>query len=156
MSEREILLLGLVVDQYGVALVERAALGILTRQTHGIAFEDERTISEQLREAEVDRSLAVAHLGALLEQLDDFRVHVKAGGRANQPVGDFGELLAAKAGVHLKRRVVLAVVVGSPIIRQLAEQRSLRELGGLALLLFVFLPHRFGDLGGVDSGVLGV
>jgi len=35
--EREILLLGLVVDQYGMALVKCAALGILARQAYGIA-----------------------------------------------------------------------------------------------------------------------
>src|SRR6516162_1789433 len=43
-SEREILLLGLVVDQHGVALVKRAALGILARQSYGIALEDQRAI----------------------------------------------------------------------------------------------------------------
>ena len=154
MSQREILLLGLVVDQHGVALVERAALGILTGQTHGIPFEDERAVGQQFGEAEVDRSLAVTHLGTLLVQLDDFRVHVKASRRANQPVGDFGELLPAEAGVHLKCRVVLAVVVGSPISRQFAEKWSLCELRGFALLLFVLFLDRFRDGRGIDSGVL--
>ena len=99
MRERQIVLLGLRVDQNGVALVEGAALRILPGEAHGIAFENQRAEGEQFGEAVIDGALAMAHFGALLEQLDDFGMDMKSGWRAHQSIGDFREFFGGQAGV---------------------------------------------------------
>ena len=81
---------------------------------------------------------------------------VKARGRADEAGRNFGNFLAGEAGVHFEGGIVFAVVVGRPIVGQLAQVRNFCELGGFALLFFVFLFDGFGDGRGVDAGVLGV
>ncbi len=61
-----------------MALVEGAALAVLTAEAHRGAGGQERTEGNGLGHAVVEGALALAHLGALLEQLFDLGVDVEA------------------------------------------------------------------------------
>src|SRR5450432_609340 len=127
MCERKIILLGLGIDQNRVALVESAALGILPREAHRIAFKNQRTVGEQFRKAIIDRAFASAHFPTLLQQLDDFGMDVESRWRANQPIGDFRKFFAFQTGVDFKRRSIFPEMIRRPIVWQLAKIRSLSE-----------------------------
>src|ERR1035438_5169188 len=91
----------------------------------------------------------MAHFRALLQQLDDLRMHVETRWRTNEAIRDFRKFCAGQAGVHFKRGIVFSEMVWRPIIGKLAKIRSLCELACFALFLFVFL---FNEL---DSAVRG-
>ncbi len=117
MSQRAVLFFRFGVDQHGMALVEGAALGILSGKTNRISFQQQRTKRQCFRESIVDRALAMPHLGALLEQLGDFRVHVKALWHPNDGVCDLGQLFTAQAGIRFIFGLETAAMVGRPILR---------------------------------------
>src|SRR5260370_5673765 len=100
MREREVIVLGDGVHQYGMALVECAALRILTRETDGIAFEKDRAKGQRLREAIVNGALSLAHLGTLLYQLHDLRMNVEAFGNPREAFSYLSQFFAAEAGVY--------------------------------------------------------
>jgi len=81
-----------VCHQNRVALVESAALCILAREADGIAFQNQRTVSEQFGEPVINGAFAVAHFGTLLQKLHDFRVNVEPGRRAHKAIGDFRQV----------------------------------------------------------------
>ena len=144
MRERQVVVLGFRIDQHGVPLIERAALRVLPGKTNGRAFEHQRTKGQRFRKAVVDGALAVAHLAALLQQFRDFRMQVKARRHAHEPVGEFRELFLRQPGVDFVRRIVFPVLVGRPIVRQLAQMRDLLQLPALlsAPLRILFSPLR--------------
>src|SRR6266850_6281348 len=78
MGEREVVVLGLRIDEHRVALAECAALRILSREAHGIPFKKHRAEGQRFSKAVIDSALAVAHFRALFEEFRDFRVEVKA------------------------------------------------------------------------------
>src|SRR5204862_6590870 len=77
-GERKIIVLIHCVDQHRMALIERASLRVLPGEADGIAFQDDGAKRQSFRESVVYGALAVAHLGALFEQLHNFRMNVKA------------------------------------------------------------------------------
>src|SRR5208283_3156363 len=81
---------------------------------------------------------------------------VKARGSADEASRNFSNLLAGEAGVNFEGGIIFAVVVGRPVVRQLAERGNFCELRGFALGFFVFLFDGFGDGSSVDAGVLGI
>ena len=89
---------GLGVDEDGVALVEGAALRVLTGEAYGRAGLEERGIGEEFGEAVVDGALAVAHLDALLEELRDLGMDVETFGRSRELLRERGYLGGVKAG----------------------------------------------------------
>ena len=127
---------------------------VLAREANRIALEYQRAISEQLGKAIIEGTFAVAHFRALFEQFHDFGMDVESGGRAHEAGGNFGDFFARQAGVDFERGIVFAVIVGRPVVRQLAKARNFGELAGLALLFLVFLFDGVGDGRGVDTGVL--
>src|SRR5216684_2505778 len=144
------------VNEKGVALVKGAALGILAGQANGIAFEQYRTHGESFRETVIDGAFAVSHFGALLEELDDFGMHVEALGYANKRVRDFREFCGVEAGVRLVFGLETAPVVGRPVFRQLPQVRNFFDFAGFALFLFVFLTNAFDDLHRLNADALGI
>src|SRR6202165_4966135 len=64
MREGEVVVLRLRVDQNRVALVERAALGVLSREAHGIPLEKHGAERQRFGKAVIDGTLAVADLRA--------------------------------------------------------------------------------------------
>src|SRR5882762_2245801 len=82
MRESEVVVLRLRVDQNRVALVERAALGVLSREAHGIPLEKHGAESQRFGKAVIDGTLAVAHFRALFEKFHNFWVDVKPFGQA--------------------------------------------------------------------------
>src|SRR5271169_884959 len=83
MCQRQIFLLRLRVDQNGMPLAERAALGVLSCQANRIAFEHERTISEQLRISVIEGPFPLTHFHALIQQFHNFGMDMEPGGSAN-------------------------------------------------------------------------
>ena len=135
------------VDEHGVALVERAALGILSREAHGIAVEEHGTESQCFRKAVVDGALAVAHFRALFEELGDFRMNVKTLGHAHKAIGNFGKFLGREPGIDFIGAVVAAMLIWRPVVGQFAELRNLSYSAGFGLLFFVFLADGVGYQG---------
>src|SRR6266550_2767396 len=84
MRESEVVVLGLCVDQNRVALVERAALGVLSREAHGMPLKKHGAKRQHFGEAVIDGTLAVAHFPPLFEKLRDFCVDMKSFGHANE------------------------------------------------------------------------
>src|SRR5713226_7987323 len=123
MREREVVVLRLRVNEHRVALAERAALRVLPREANGIAFEKYGAERQHLGKTIIDGTLAMPHFRALLEKLRDFRMEVKSLGHANKAVGDFREFLKRGAGIDLIFRLVAAVLIRRPVVRQFAQVR---------------------------------
>ena len=106
-----------------MALVERAALRVLSREAHGIPLEKHRAESQCFGKAVIDGTFAVAHFRSLFEKLRDFRMKVKSFGHANEAVGDLRKFLRREAGIDLIFRFVTAVLIWRPVVRQFAQVR---------------------------------
>src|SRR5260370_23892217 len=78
MREWKVIVLGLRIDQYGVALVDRAALGVLPRESNGSSFQQQGTVGESFGEAVIHGAFSIAHFHALLKQFDVLGMHVEA------------------------------------------------------------------------------
>src|SRR5258708_37302141 len=118
MREREVVVLRLRVDQNRVALAERAALRILPREAHGIAFEKYGAERQHLGKTIIDGTLAMPHFRALLEKLRDFRMEVKSLGHANEAVADPREFFRREAGMDLIFGFAAAVLIRRPVVTQ--------------------------------------
>src|SRR5271170_2683571 len=81
---------------------------------------------------------------------------VEARGRAHEACRDFGNLFARQSGIDLIGGVVLAEVIGRPIVRQFAEMRNFGELAGFTLFVLIFPSDSFRDRRGVDAGLRGI
>src|SRR6266481_5735422 len=123
MRESEVVVLGLRINEHRVALAEGAALRILSREAHGVSFKKHGAESQRFGKAVINGALAVTHLRALFEELHDFRVNVKTFRHAHEAIGDFRELLWSKAGIDFVGHVIAAMLVGRPVVRQLAQVR---------------------------------
>ena len=77
MAQRRVAALRFLIDEHGVALRERAALAVLTREADREAFADERAEGQMLGHRPVDAVARRDHLAAALEQLDDGLVGVE-------------------------------------------------------------------------------
>ena len=71
-------------------------------------------------------------------------MNIEAVGRPDQDFGDFRNCFRWQAGVDFVLRVVFAVIVARPVIRQPAEVGDFGELPGFALLFLVFLLDGIG------------
>ena len=104
---------------------EGAAPGILTREPHRGALEQEGAEGEQLAEAPVDLAVA-AHLVALLQQLLQLRVHREALGRVVVRIADEGD----DAGVDRGRGGLALLGDGVGLLRvglvEVGDRRSAR------------------------------
>src|SRR5712692_10553082 len=66
MGERKVIVLGHRINQHGVALIEGAALRILSGEADRIAFQNDGTKRQRFRKPVVYGALSAAHFGALL------------------------------------------------------------------------------------------
>src|SRR6266849_2083709 len=123
MREREVVVLLLRVNEHRVALAERAALGVLPREAHGIALEKYGAERQHFCKTIIDGTLPMPHFRALLEKLRDFRMEVKSLGHANEAVGDLREFFRSEAGIDLIFGFVAAVLIRRPVVRQFAQVR---------------------------------
>ncbi len=82
------------VDQNAVALVEGAALAILSAQANRRALQQQRSKSDRLSHAVVEWVLAAAHRSALFQQLLDLGVNMKSVRITCQPSADFLDAFA--------------------------------------------------------------
>src|SRR6266404_3495776 len=156
MRQRAVFFFRFRVDQHGMALVEGAALGILPGKTNRISFQQQRTKRQCFRESIIDRALALPHLGALLEQLGDFRVHVKALWHANDGIGDLRQLFTVHAGIRFIFGLETAAMVSRPVIRELPQVRNFFDFAGFTLFFFVFLAYILDNLHGLHADAFGV
>src|SRR2546430_4188614 len=140
MRESEVVVFRLCVDQNGVALVERAALGVLSGEAHGIPLKEHRAKSQCFGKAIIDGTLAVAHFCALFEKLRDFRVDVKPLGHANEAVGDLRKFLGSEPGIDLIFRFVAAMLIRRPVVREFAQMRYFPSARALVRSSSEFLP----------------
>src|SRR5882757_1450080 len=139
-----------------MTLIEGTALGILPSQTNWIPFQQQGAKSQRFRKTIIDGSLAVPHLRALLKQLDDLGMHVKAVRNADQRVGDLPQPRSVQTGFHLVLRLEASAAVSRPISGQLPKLRNLSDRARFGLLFFVFLAHILDDLHGLHADALGV
>src|ERR1700730_4209474 len=100
-----------------MALVEGAALSILSGKTNGIALQQQQTKSQRFRETIIDGALAVSHLRTLIEQLGDLGMHVKTVRHADGPVGDLTQLFTVQASVRFIFGLETAAMIGRPVFR---------------------------------------
>src|ERR1700730_3657410 len=121
--ESEVVVLGLRINEHRVALAEGATLRILSREAHGVPFEKHGAEGQSFGKAVINSTLAVPHFRALFEKLRDFRVEVKSFGYADEAVGNLRELLRGEAGIDFVGRVIAAMLVGRPVVRQFAQMR---------------------------------
>ena len=97
MAQRHVFLLVLDVDQHRVPLIEGAAAAVLTAQPNGSALQRQRTEGQRFGHAEVERTLAIAHLAALLQQLLHLGMDVEVFGIFHQAIGDLVQLARPRA-----------------------------------------------------------
>src|SRR5579859_738369 len=83
-TKGKIVLLRLSINQHGVALIERAALRVLAGEANGRAFKQQGAKSQRFGKTIIDSTLPMPHFGALLEQLHNFWMNVKALRHANK------------------------------------------------------------------------
>ena len=108
---------GLHVDEDGVALIERAPLGILAGEADGCAVDEERGIGEEFGGAVVEGAFAFGHLEALLVELLHLGMDVEARRVAVGETREFEDLLGGNAGGEgLVGFGKFAAVVGLPVV----------------------------------------
>ena len=78
--ERSVADFGLGIDEDRVALVEGAALRVLSGEPNLSAVGEERGVGEEFGGAVVEEAFAFGHLDALLVELLDLGMNVEAGG----------------------------------------------------------------------------
>jgi len=83
------------VDQNRMALVERATLGVLSREAHGFPSRSTEP-NAAFRRSRNRRHACAPHFRALFEKFHNFRVDVKPFGHANEAVGDFRKFLGVR------------------------------------------------------------
>src|SRR6266571_6871693 len=125
MGERKVIMLSHRINQYGMTLVEGAALRVLPREADRIAFQDDRTKRQRFREPVIHSALTVAHFAALFEELRNFRVDVETIRRASEAVSNFSQSFPRQTGIDLILWLVPAMRIGRPVFRQLAKVRDL-------------------------------
>src|SRR5262245_7225646 len=87
--ERDVALLGVLVDQHRMALREGAAFTVLAREAHREAFGEQRGESERLGGGPVDTLPGLDRLGAALKEALDRPVHMEALGHRGDLAADF-------------------------------------------------------------------
>ena len=156
MLHRRVRLAGLHVVQHEVALRKRAALRVLPGETDGIAFQNDGAKRQRFRESIIYGSLSMTHLGTLFQQLQDFRMNVKALRHAHKSIGDSRQLFLCQPSIDFVLWFVRAMRIRRPVFRQLAEVRDFFQRARLGLFFLVFFANCLRDLRRVDTGALGV
>ncbi len=129
--EREVLLLGALVDQDAVPLAERAAPGVLPREPDGRPLEQQRPEGEALGERPVD--LALLERDAVgLEDALELGMHREALRARHEPVDDPLERPALDVGRDAHRRIGLRR--RQPRLARRVGGRGLARVGGRALV----------------------
>ena len=131
MRERDVFLLGALVDQDAVPLAERAPAGVLSRETDGRPLEEQRAEGERLRERPVDLALVERHAMGLENALE-LRVHRETLGARHQPVDDPLERPALDVGRDAHRRIGLRR--REPRLARRVGSRGQARVGGRALV----------------------
>src|SRR3984957_2978981 len=139
MVERDVARLGLLIDQHGMALRERAALAVLTGETNRQALVEQRGESERLAGRPID-AVPRHHGGAtIVEKALDRLMNAEAFGNRRYALGERPEFV----GVHSRLAAPLVVgdVSGRLHARPPAVQpiRLVRDVA-LARLVFRFQP----------------
>ena len=112
------------VDEDAVALVEGAALRVLAAEAHRRAGEQQRAEGDGFGHAVIEGLLAAAHGGALLEQLFDLGMDVKAVGIRGESCRRSTRIaVAVEAGVDFEIGLLAAAVVAAPVVGHLDEDR---------------------------------
>src|ERR1035438_4046542 len=126
------------VGENGVALVEGAAAGVLSAETHvGAGFHQARE-GERFGHAVVDGALADAHFRALFEELLYFRMNVEAVGVRSQASRKIREFFGRESGLDFEFGLVETAVIIVPVLREVAHQWLLLDAAGLFLRGFKF------------------
>ena len=108
MIERRVALLGILIEQHGVALREGAAFAILAGQPHRVAFLEQRAEGQGFAGRPVDAFAGFDRLGAVVEETLNRLVHGKAVRRRCYFLADIAQRLERDAGVAAARIVDLA------------------------------------------------
>ena len=116
MIQRNVFRLVLDVDQHAVALVERAALAILSAETDRHFLEQERAKGQSLSHTVIEGALAMSHFSTLLQQLLDLGMDVKLFRIARQLVGNLANLLCGNSRFDIVFRFESAAVVVVPVL----------------------------------------
>src|SRR6202042_1531215 len=97
--------LALLIDQHRMALRERAALGVLTRQAHAMAVEQQRAERECLAGRPVDALAGLDRLAARVEEALDRAVDVEALRHRGDLLADLLQRRERDAGIAAARIV---------------------------------------------------
>src|SRR5262249_20759434 len=103
-GERRVLGAALLVDQHRVPLAEGAAGGVLAREAHVVALEQQRAERERLGEGPVDAAALPDRLAAALEERPQLLVHLEAGRQRRDALRDLLQPLDRHARVGLLLR----------------------------------------------------
>src|SRR5438477_8166102 len=116
-----------------MALIECAALRVLPGEADGIALKNDGAKRQSFRESVIYGSLSVTHLGTLFQQLQDFRMNVKALRHAHKSIGDFCQLFPCQPSIDFVLWFVPAMRIWRPVFRQLAKMRDFFQRARLGL-----------------------
>ena len=103
------------VDQHRVPLVEGSAAAVLPTQSDRNAFESHRSEGQRLGHAVIERTLAIAHLAPLLEQLLHLGMDVEVFRIFRKRVGDALQLGSRETGVDFVGRIVRPTMKRRPV-----------------------------------------
>ena len=156
-SERREANFGLCVDEDGVALVEGAALGVLSGEANGGTVDEKRSVGEEFGGAVVEEAFAFGHLDALLVELLHFGMDVEAGGIAVGEAREFEDTVGGDAGGDVLvgfADFTTAIVV--PVVGEFGENGFVLDLGGGGLFGEEFFLDGLRFRGGIDADGFGV
>ena len=154
MRERQIDIFVLDVDQGGMALIESAAARILAAEPNRSALAKERAEGQCFGHAEINRALAVAHFGALLEKLFHLWMDVESAWITCKSVGDRGQFICVDRCFDFERRFVAAALIGIPVGRKLPHRRVFLEFFGGFLRGVEIFANSCGHRRGVHADFL--
>ena len=103
MVQRRVALLGVLIDQHGVALREGAALAVLAGQAHRMALDEQRAESQRLARRPVDAVAGLDRLAPVVEEALDRRCTSKPFGQCGDRSPMRRSVSSVDAGVAAAR-----------------------------------------------------
>ena len=122
MLQRDVFLFVLDVEQYRMALVERAATRILPAEPNGNPLLNYTRECQRLRHTVIHGTLIHTHFCALLEKFPHFRMNVESFRICREFLVQLRQFLRRQPCVHFVFRLVAPTFVFVPVGRQFAQR----------------------------------
>src|ERR1700730_14777312 len=117
MLERDVLLLGLDIDERGVPLIEGSAPSILAAQPHRNTLLQKRAKRQGLGHSEIQSAPAAGHLEPLIEKLLHLGVNVESLGIFHKRCPNGGQFFLRNGRIYFERSFIATAAVTVPVTR---------------------------------------